>query len=231
MLNIEARENDYTSYVAFSIDVIEDTDDSVRGWGSIFFYPDEASIWSVEVVKEYRRQGIGMTVMRRLLEEIVARGYDSCWLRASIDGQPLYEKLGFDYERPEDKGCYGAKMIWRASALPFPVRERIVWLLTCRPVSGTLRPLKGVLMHGHVRDFDCGDEDTQECRFCNCCYCTCCGCDCDRRSFYDSLRYAGYGGEDTDDYLMNLHDNDVRLFHRMYLDGRLPVPSQLVKDR
>jgi len=57
----------------------------------------ERSGWigNLIVPQPLRGQGIGSRLFRAALDDLAARGVSSCWLTASADGQPLYEKAGF----------------------------------------------------------------------------------------------------------------------------------------
>jgi Acetyltransferases len=55
----------------------------------------EAYILNVFTQPEARRLGAARTLMERLVEEAKAAGVRRIWLRASEDGRPLYESMGF----------------------------------------------------------------------------------------------------------------------------------------
>jgi GNAT superfamily N-acetyltransferase len=55
----------------------------------------EAYILNVYTRPEARRMGLARTLMERLLGEARAAGVRRIWLRASDDGRPLYEAMGF----------------------------------------------------------------------------------------------------------------------------------------
>jgi ribosomal protein S18 acetylase RimI-like enzyme len=56
----------------------------------------DACIQDIAVLPEYRRQGIGYEITKRLIEECHKLGIDWIQLIASADGRKLYEKLGFE---------------------------------------------------------------------------------------------------------------------------------------
>ena len=55
----------------------------------------EAYILNVYTRPEARRLGLARALMDRLVEEARAAGVRRVWLRASADGRPLYESMGF----------------------------------------------------------------------------------------------------------------------------------------
>jgi ribosomal protein S18 acetylase RimI-like enzyme len=57
-----------------------------EGVGGIYFVATE---------KEYRRRGYGAAVVSAVLEELSARGVETCILHASALGEPVYKSLGF----------------------------------------------------------------------------------------------------------------------------------------
>lgn len=75
------------------------------GTGIIFYYLSvpstfnstgkNAYITSVYVKTEYRRQGIGSTILKGLINNSKLRGYDIIMLNTSEMGKPMYHKMGF----------------------------------------------------------------------------------------------------------------------------------------
>jgi GNAT superfamily N-acetyltransferase len=55
----------------------------------------EAYILNVYTRPEARRMGLARALMERLLQEARTAGVRRIWLRASDDGRPLYESMGF----------------------------------------------------------------------------------------------------------------------------------------
>jgi GNAT superfamily N-acetyltransferase len=55
----------------------------------------EAYILNVYTRPEARRMGIARAIMERVVAEARAAGVRRIWLRASDDGRPLYESMGF----------------------------------------------------------------------------------------------------------------------------------------
>jgi GNAT superfamily N-acetyltransferase len=55
----------------------------------------EAYILNVYTRPEARRMGLARALMERLVEEARTAGVRRIWLRASDDGRPLYESMGF----------------------------------------------------------------------------------------------------------------------------------------
>lgn len=58
-------------------------------------YERSGWIGNLIVPQPLRGQGIGSRLFRAALGDLDARGVSACWLTASADGQPLYEKAGF----------------------------------------------------------------------------------------------------------------------------------------
>jgi GNAT superfamily N-acetyltransferase len=55
----------------------------------------EAYILNVYTKPEFRRQGIARALMAHAIDEARAVGVGRIWLRASREGRPLYEAMGF----------------------------------------------------------------------------------------------------------------------------------------
>ncbi len=69
--------------------------------------PRRGHIASMSTVPSARRQGHGRAVLRALVEWFSAQGVPRIDLRATPDGQPLYEEFGF-------RALGGATMAWSA---------------------------------------------------------------------------------------------------------------------
>ena len=54
-----------------------------------------AYIMNMFTFPEYRKQGIGMELLKRTVNEAASRGYKKITLYATNMGKPLYEKYGF----------------------------------------------------------------------------------------------------------------------------------------
>lgn len=54
-----------------------------------------AYIMNMFTLSEYRRQGLGTELFKRIVEEAKTRGYKAIQLHATDMGKPLYEKYGF----------------------------------------------------------------------------------------------------------------------------------------
>lgn len=75
------------------------------GTGIVFYYDSvpsafdvtgkKAYITSMYVDPNYRRQGIGMTILEKIVAKAEERGYKMILLNASDMGKPMYEKMGF----------------------------------------------------------------------------------------------------------------------------------------
>ncbi len=55
----------------------------------------EAYVLNVYTEPTARRQGLARQLLERLVEEARASGVKRVWLRASAEGRPLYESMGF----------------------------------------------------------------------------------------------------------------------------------------
>jgi GNAT superfamily N-acetyltransferase len=55
----------------------------------------EAYVLNVYTKPEFRRLGIARALMARVVDAARARGVNRIWLRASSEGRPLYENIGF----------------------------------------------------------------------------------------------------------------------------------------
>jgi GNAT superfamily N-acetyltransferase len=55
----------------------------------------EAYVLNVYTKPEFRRLGVARALMARVVEVARARGVNRIWLRASSEGRPLYEDIGF----------------------------------------------------------------------------------------------------------------------------------------
>ena len=55
-----------------------------------------AYIMNMFTFPEYRKQGIGMELLKRIVEEAKNRGYKKITLNATDIGRPLYERYGFE---------------------------------------------------------------------------------------------------------------------------------------
>jgi len=64
-----------------------------------------AGVYNVATHPMHRRMGVAATLMRRLLEDARARGLATCVLQSSMEGRPLYARLGF--ERLSTYSVYG----------------------------------------------------------------------------------------------------------------------------
>lgn len=56
----------------------------------------EAYVLNVYTRPDARRMGLARALMERVVEEARAAGVRRVWLRASDDGRPLYEAMGFE---------------------------------------------------------------------------------------------------------------------------------------
>ncbi|MEE3362852.1 MAG: GNAT family N-acetyltransferase, partial [Anaerovoracaceae bacterium] len=79
---------------------------TVVGCGGVCLYsempsPDNpdgqcAYIMNIYTVPEWRGRGVGTEIVAALLRETGSRGITKVYLETSIQGQPLYEKFGFE---------------------------------------------------------------------------------------------------------------------------------------
>ena len=66
---------------------------------------DMVGIWNVGTRRMFRRRGLAMALMVRMLSDAAAAGYDCSMLLASNQGRPLYQKLGY---QTVAQACYMA---------------------------------------------------------------------------------------------------------------------------
>jgi ribosomal protein S18 acetylase RimI-like enzyme len=66
------------------------------GTASLVLFDGVAGVWNVGTLSEYRHRGVAATLMHHILSEARALGYQQSMLLASNDGQPLYERLGYE---------------------------------------------------------------------------------------------------------------------------------------
>ncbi len=66
------------------------------GTASLVLSDGMAGVWNVGTMPEYRHRGVAATLMHHILSEARAMGYKSSMLLASNEGQPLYERLGYE---------------------------------------------------------------------------------------------------------------------------------------
>ncbi len=80
-------------------------DNTIAGCGGICFYqempsPDNptgqcAYLMNVYTRSQFRKQGVGETLIKWLVEQATKRGITKIYLETSTAGKPLYTKLGF----------------------------------------------------------------------------------------------------------------------------------------
>ncbi|MFO7603458.1 MAG: GNAT family N-acetyltransferase [Gammaproteobacteria bacterium] len=66
----------------------------------------DGKIGRMAVLPEWRHQGIGTALLRRLLDRAAERGLTHVWLSAQVKAIPFYQRLGFRVRGPvyEDAG-------------------------------------------------------------------------------------------------------------------------------
>lgn len=65
------------------------------GTGSLVQFRSVAGIWNVGTLSSHRRRGLATEMMRQVLSEARAEGYNSSMLLASNEGVPIYSHLGY----------------------------------------------------------------------------------------------------------------------------------------
>lgn len=85
--------------------ILAENDGKCVGTGIIFYYNSVPSIFNVTgknayitsmyVAPECRRNGIGSTILSKLLEKAESKGYEIIMLNASELGKSMYQKFGF----------------------------------------------------------------------------------------------------------------------------------------
>ncbi|HHV58014.1 MAG TPA: ribosomal protein S18-alanine N-acetyltransferase [Firmicutes bacterium] len=72
--------------------------DRVVGYGGMWILVDEAHVTNIAVHPDWRRRGVGETLLKRLLAEAKEHGADRMTLevrKSNWSARRLYEKLGF----------------------------------------------------------------------------------------------------------------------------------------
>jgi GNAT superfamily N-acetyltransferase len=95
----EHMDRDFVAWIA-------EVDAQPVGTAAIMWFPHppgprkltglEAYVLNVYTKPEFRRRGIARALMARVVDEARAKGVGRIWLRASREGRPLYEAIGFD---------------------------------------------------------------------------------------------------------------------------------------
>jgi len=70
-------------------------DNKLVGFGMFFLFEENAWLGWILVHKKYRKQGIGSTISKHLIDKAGEMGANNFILTASELGKPIYEKLGF----------------------------------------------------------------------------------------------------------------------------------------
>ncbi len=115
-------QDDKNDYLVAEIDGI------IAGYCGFWGVVGEGDIFNVAVKKEYRRQRIGETMLKALIEKGVTRGITSFTLEVRISNEPairLYEALGFEragirkdfYTKPKED----AVIMWLNTIQQFPL--------------------------------------------------------------------------------------------------------------
>ncbi|MFO7604120.1 MAG: GNAT family N-acetyltransferase, partial [Gammaproteobacteria bacterium] len=60
----------------------------------------DGKIGRMAVLPEWRHQGIGTALLRRLLDRAAERGLSHVWLSAQVEAIPFYQRLGFSVRGP-----------------------------------------------------------------------------------------------------------------------------------
>lgn len=90
-LELEMDEWDCSALHVLALDGTE-----AVGCGRIIFHGDQAHIGRVAVIKQYRRKGIGKTLMLALIEICINKKSQSIFLHSQLHAIPFYESLGFE---------------------------------------------------------------------------------------------------------------------------------------
>ncbi len=80
--------------------VVEDHVGAPIGMGSGVAYGSLGVVGNMVVAGEHRRRGIGMAILREVLDDLRGRGVRRVELYATADGRPLYERAGFHGIQP-----------------------------------------------------------------------------------------------------------------------------------
>jgi len=86
-------------------------DNKIIGVGGLFIYQRVASIGYMGVLSEFRNQGVGSAIFRKLMGLALILGNQTIMLYASKLGEPIYKKYGF-------QGTYYADMYYLPKDFP-----------------------------------------------------------------------------------------------------------------
>ncbi|MFW9941901.1 MAG: GNAT family N-acetyltransferase [Candidatus Thorarchaeota archaeon] len=99
-------------------------DDNIIGLGGVFLFHKVASIGYMGVLPDYRGQGVGSEIFKKLMEIAKNSGCNSVNLYASKLGEPIYRKYGF-------QGSYYANLYLLPKKIPkLQIKQQYIKLLT-----------------------------------------------------------------------------------------------------
>lgn len=75
--------------------LIAEKGDKIIGVGGLFLFQQVASVGYMGVLEDYRGQGIGTSIFKKLMDITLSLGIKSVMLYASKFGEPIYKKYGF----------------------------------------------------------------------------------------------------------------------------------------
>ena len=116
-------------------------------------YEKSGWIGNLLVRKEMRGRGQGRALFERALHSLEHAGAETVWLTASLDGQPLYEKLGFAAVdriirwRGRSGGHAGRRQLATYSLEAMEETDRMGWG-DCRGELLLAIAERGIVMHG-----------------------------------------------------------------------------------
>lgn len=82
----------------FAVYIVARRGEKVVGYGGMHVIADQAHVTNIAVHPDWRGQGLGERIMRRLIELAAKRGAERMTLEVRVSNTParnLYEKLGF----------------------------------------------------------------------------------------------------------------------------------------
>ena len=78
--------------------IVADVNGEIAGYGGIFIILDEAHVVTIAIAENFKSQGIGKTIMEKMLKIAISKNVNKVFLEVRVSNIPaikLYKKLGF----------------------------------------------------------------------------------------------------------------------------------------